>query len=207
MPNPKFSTPFGRIAAVILACWLFCPTANAGLLGKTLSIGLYTSSSLTTLVSGTALSTFTVTNSLEFDSWWVNPNGFFKVDVTDTTIFLYNQLEQQSTAPSSSRYVGFKDANGVIDDFSSTLTTLIHTVLNIDSSDLFVTTDSIGLRITNGIFPARTPDGYVSIQVGYASVTPPTSVSEPSSLILLLAPAITALVKRRKSFYRTLSQN
>lgn len=205
MPNPKVSTSTTKILVTLFACWLFCPIANAGLLGKTLSIGLYTNSSLSTAVSGT-ITTFTVTNSEEINSWWTAPpTGFFAIDVTDTTINLYNRVEAPGTPTSATRYIGFKDVNGTINDFSSTLTTLIHTVSNIDSSDLVVTADSIGLRITNGNFPNRTPDGYVSIQVGYASITP-TPVPEPESLSILI-PTIIALTLRRKHFRRLSSQN
>lgn len=199
MLNLKISTSTNKILAILFACWLFCPTANAGLLGKTLSIGLYTSSSLSTLVSGTSLTTFTVTNSEEISSWWQSSSGFFVIDVTDTTINLYNRLEADDRIPTTAtRYVGFKDVNNAIDDFSSTLTTLIHTVTNVDATDLVVTADSIGLRITNANFPARTPDGYVSIQVGYATTTPtPTPVPEPVSLSLL-APFVTGLILRKR---------
>ena len=127
-------------ALLTLGCFGFESSAQAGLLGKTLSIGLYPSSSLTTPLTGTSVS-FSVSGSIEIGKWQSALNGPASIDVSDTQIKIANIAESASSIWSPSRYIGFKDVNGTIDDFSTDIlkTFFSHTVPGISASNLTVT--------------------------------------------------------------------
>lgn len=193
--------------ALFLSGLFFGPTANAGLLGKTLTLAYYSG---TTAISGTTVQV-TGGTSVEISSWpTVNfPISGLKltVDVTDTSITFTNTLElafQFFTSPTPLIYLVIKDANNNLPDFSSNPadTFLAHTVTGLDSSDLNVTSDRISLLLNGASMPTKTPDGFITLQIGFANTTPPVNVPTPTPLVLIITGLLLSHISKKNGFAR-----
>lgn len=182
--------PVKFFCSIALAvCGLFCTpnAANAGLLGKTLQVAYYGSSTIISVTSQTTL----VTNGVEWAAWpatlpgGVSGFGLFqvKIDITDTTISIINMDEFSDTWRSSATYIKFTDITNTIDAFSPTLTSITQTISGLSNSQLAVTDNVIALNVGGLILPGN-QNGAIVLSVGFNSSTP-TPVPEPSSLLLL----------------------
>ena len=193
--------------ALFLSGLFFAPTSNAGLLGKTLTIAYYSG---TTAISGTSVQV-TGGTSVELSGW---PSGSFpltglrlNVDVTDTSIIFSNTQEvilSFFTPATPSIYLVIKDATNNLPDFSSnpTDTFLAHTITGLDSSDLNVTSDRISLLLNGASMPTKTPDGYITLQIGFANTTPPVNVPAPAPLVLIITGLLLSHVSKKNVFAR-----
>lgn len=181
--------------ALLLACagLLSASSASAGLLGKSLTIAYYNNTTLVTTTSAQV----TVGTSVEISSW---PTPAFPqplapkliVDISDTAITLTNTAEAStswrlSTASTVPLYLVISDTTDNIPDFSSdpTKTFLSHTITGLTSSDLTVTNNAISLLLNDAMLPAKSNDGYITIQVGFAGTTP-IPVPSPTPLPMIL---------------------
>lgn len=176
---------------------LTSPASEAGLMGKTLSLGLYTNQSLTTLSPGSLVS-ITVTSTLEINAWNIPTGGTagpLKIDFQDTQIVFSNNTETQRIWPSP-RYIGIIDSSGSIDDFSSTTTFFSSVIAGLSDSNLTVTNNSIAINVSSLTLPPFSSGGQFILQVGLNGTTPPPTIPEPSVLTLMAGAAL--LLLRRK---------
>lgn len=190
------STRSLTIASLLSVAFLcMSSAASAGLLGKTLQVAYYTNSIAVT----PSVTTFTVGSTVEITNWpsFSFPSGLnpikLSIDANDTSITISNMNEvirTWTTNTSPSYYLVFTDINDTLPDFSAdvTKTFLSKTITNLTNADITVTNNSISLYLNGAVLPTRTPDGFFTLQVGFASTDPtPTPIPTPATILMMIS--------------------
>lgn len=171
----------------------FSATANAGLLGKTLTISYYNN---TSIVSTTA-TLVTVSSSQEVTAWPTVsfPSPQFpkiNINISDTAITISNdqEVEKSWRMGGAPLYLVFSDTTDSIPDFSSdpTKTYISDFIAGITASDLTVTANSISILLNDATLPTKSSLDVLALQIGFADNNPnPSPIPAPSSILLLAA--------------------